>query len=147
MPDTKKSEEITRFLVNVPLFCSLPVRHLKKFADRFHENHYKAGEVIVKQGSPGIGLYIVYKGHAKVTRHTDEGSDVELDMLQAGSFFGEISLLDGSERSATVTALDDVTCLALRKYDFLDEISEEPEIAIEMLKEMGRRFRRIVSRI
>jgi CRP-like cAMP-binding protein len=103
--------------------------------------------VIVKQGSPGIGLYIVYKGHAKVTRHTDEGSDVELDMLQAGSFFGEISLLDGSERSATVTALDDVTCLALRKYDFLDEISEEPEIAIEMLKEMGRRFRRIVSRI
>lgn len=147
MPDNKKTEEITRFLVNVPLFSSLPVRHLKKFADRFNENHYKAGETIVKQGAPGIGLYIIYKGHAKVTRQTEDGSNFELDMLQPGSFFGEISLLDGAERSATVTAIDDVTCLALRKYDFLDEISEEPEIAIEMLKEMGRRFRRIVSKI
>lgn len=147
MPDNKKHDEIARFLINVPLFTNLSMRHLKKFAVRFYEARFAKDAVIVEQGKPAIGLYIIEHGSAKVVRKGEDGTDHMIDTLKATDFFGELALLDNEERSATVIALEDTVCLALRKYDFLDELGEEPEIAVEMLREMARRFRRLVEKI
>lgn len=145
--DTQKSEEVANFLSNVPLFATLPMRHLKKFALRFHEATYEAGDAIVEQDKPGIGMHIVVSGSAKVIRRHEDGTERQLDILLPKHFCGELSLLDNEERSASVIALEKTVCLGLRKYDFLDELREEPEIAIEMLRELARRFRRLVQNL
>jgi CRP/FNR family transcriptional regulator, cyclic AMP receptor protein len=145
--DAQRTDEIANFLSNVPLFATLPMRHLKKFAMRFHEATYEAGDAIVEQDKPGIGMHIVMSGAAKVVRKREDGTELQIDVLLPKSFFGELSLLDNEERSASVIATEKTVCLGLRKYDFLDELREEPEIAIEMLRELARRFRRLVQNL
>lgn len=145
--DSQKTEEIANFLSNVPLFSTLPMRHLKKFAVRFHEATYEAGDAIVEQDKPGIGMHIIVSGNAKVVRKHEDGTERQIDTLQPKHFCGELSLLDNEERSASVIATERTVCLGLRKYDFLDELREEPEIALEMLRELARRFRRLVQNL
>jgi len=143
--NVQKADEIAAFLANVPLFSTLPMRHLKKFALRFHEASYEPDELIVEQGKPGMGLHIIFTGSVKVMRKHEDGTEIMVDTLVPRHFFGELSLLDNEERSASVIALEKTVCLGLRKYDFLDELREEPEIAIEMLRELARRFRRLMQ--
>jgi CRP-like cAMP-binding protein len=145
--DSQKADEIAAFLADVPLFSTLPMRHLKKFAMRFHEATYEPGEMIVEQGKPGVGLHIVVSGSAHVVRTYDDDTQRHIDTLMPKHFFGELSLLDNEERSASVIAQEKTVCLGLRKYDFLDELREEPEIAIEMMRELARRFRRLVQNL
>lgn len=145
--DAQKAEEIANFLSNVPLFATLPMRHLKKFAQRFHEATYEAGDSIVEQDKPGIGMHIIMSGSAKVVRKHEDGTERQIDVLLPKHFCGELSLLDNEERSASVIALEKTVALGLRKYDFLDELREEPEIAVEMLRELARRFRRLVQNL
>jgi CRP-like cAMP-binding protein len=140
-------EDITEFLAKVPLFKELSDRHLKRIAKRIRERDYAAGEVIVEQGQPGIGLYIMVRGEAVVKRKMIDGGEREMDRLHRTDFFGELSLLDEAPRTASVIAADEVKCLALLKLDFLEELDHEPEMAIEMLKEMARRYRRMMSRM
>lgn len=138
-------DEISRFLAKVPLFRGLKERQLRRLAERMRERDFKAHEIIVEQGNPGIGLYIVVNGEARVLRKQADGGQVELDRLVRTQFFGELSLLDEAPRAASVVADVDMKCLVLNKLDFLDELQQEPEMAIEMLKEIAHRFRRIIS--
>jgi CRP/FNR family cyclic AMP-dependent transcriptional regulator len=139
-------DEISRFLGKVPLFRSLKERQLRRLAERIRERDFKAGDAIVEQGNPGIGLYIIVNGEARVVRRMADGSGTtELDRLSRTNFFGELSLLDDSPRSASVIADADMKCLVLSKMDFLDELEQEPEMAIQMLKELAHRFRRIIA--
>lgn len=143
--DTSKADEIAAFLAHVPLFATLPMRHLKKFALRFHEAQYQADELVVEQDKPGVGMHIVVSGSARVMRRHIDGTETQIDTLHPKQFFGELSLLDNEERSASVIATEPMVCLGLRKFDFLDELRDEPDIAIEMLRELARRFRRLVQ--
>jgi CRP-like cAMP-binding protein len=138
-------DEISRFLAKVPLFRGLKERQLRRLAERMRERDFKANEPIVEQGNPGIGLYIVVNGEARVLRKQADGGQVELDRLVRTQFFGELSLLDEAPRSASVVADVDMKCLVLNKLDFLDELQQEPEMAIEMLKEIAHRFRRVIA--
>jgi len=138
-------DEISRFLAKVPLFRGLKERQLRRLAERMRERDFKANEPIVEQGNPGIGLYIVVNGEARVLRKQADGGQVELDRLVRTQFFGELSLLDDAPRSASVVADVDMKCLVLNKLDFLDELQQEPEMAIEMLKEIAHRFRRVIA--
>ncbi|MCS6836788.1 MAG: cyclic nucleotide-binding domain-containing protein [Anaerolineae bacterium] len=138
-------DEISRFLAKVPLFRGLKERQLRRIAERMREREFKANEAIVEQGNPGVGLYIVVNGEARVLRRQADGGQLELDRLARTQFFGELSLLDEAPRSASVVADVDMKCLVLNKLDFLDELQQEPEMAIEMLKELAHRFRRIIS--
>lgn len=140
-------DEIARFLAKVPLFRSLPERHLNRLAKRIRERDYAPGETIVQQAEAGIGLYIMVRGQARVVRKQIDGVERELDILERFDFFGELSLLDDAPRTASIIAIDEVKCLALLKLDFLEELSHEPEMAIEMLKEMANRFRQIMSKM
>ncbi|QPC83226.1 cyclic nucleotide-binding domain-containing protein [Phototrophicus methaneseepsis] len=140
-------EDITEFLAKVPLFKELSDRHLRRIAKRIRERDYEADEVIVEQGQAGIGLYIMVRGEAIVKRQLLDGTEREVDRLHRTDFFGELSLLDEAPRTASVIAAENVKCLALLKLDFLEELDREPEMAIEMLKEMARRYRRMMARI
>lgn len=141
------TQEITEFFVKVPLFTQLNPKHIKKLAERARVRDYEAGEVIVEQGAEGIGLYIMAQGSAIVKRSHTDGSSIEIDTLQRFDFFGELSLLDDAPRSASVIANEPVKAVLLTKLDFLDEMEDDPHMAIAMLKTIAHRFRRIVTHL
>lgn len=145
MPEN--SDATTTFLTKVPLFHGLEARQLTQISKRFRERSYKPGDAIVEQGKPGIGLYIVQSGKAEVCRTRPDGSDFIVSALHPTDFFGELALLDEAPRSASVIAREATTCLILSQLDFLDALHEDPDMAIEVLKELARRFRRALENL
>jgi len=141
------SKDTSEFLAKVPLFRGLSRHDLERIANRMREREYKAGDNIVEQGAVGIGLFIIVEGSAEVVRTHPDGSRLKLDTVGRYDFFGELSLLEDTPRTASVIALEATHCLALSKLDFLDELESDPVIAIEMLKELAARFRRLVVQL
>jgi CRP/FNR family transcriptional regulator, cyclic AMP receptor protein len=142
---TVTTQDIVEFLAKVPMFTKLKSKQLEKLAARARVRDYDAGSVIVEQGTEGIGLYIMARGIAKVTRMHPDGSRVEIDTLERFDFFGELSLLDDAPRSASIIADEPVKAVVLSKLDFLDELEDDPGMAVVVLKELAHRFRRLVS--
>jgi CRP/FNR family cyclic AMP-dependent transcriptional regulator len=95
--------------MGVPLFADLSRRQVRKLAALMTEARYRDRRVIVEAGTPGTAFFIIAAGKAKVYRGTVP-TGRPLTRLGPGEFFGEIAVLDGGPRSATVVADGDVTC-------------------------------------
>jgi len=104
---------IVELLRSVPLFSSLPDHDLKQVADRMKEVHFPSGTAVAKQGETGVGFHLLVEGTAEVSRN-----GTPLTTLSHGGYFGEIGLIDGGPRSATVTATSDLTTVSLVGWDF-----------------------------
>lgn len=126
---------ITR-LKQVPLFSSCSKRDLETIARVVKDVHHKAGTVIAREGEPGIGLFVIHDGTAEVTIGGSKKAT-----LGPGEFFGEIALLDGGPRTATVTAASDVELLGLTEWVFRGLLQEHPQIAVKTLQSMASRLR------
>ena len=97
---------------------------------------HRAGTVIAREGEPGVGLFVIVDGEAEVTIGGKKKAT-----LGPGEFFGEIALLDGGPRTATVTAITDVKLLGLTEWVFRGLMQEHPSIAIKTLQQMAGRLR------
>jgi CRP-like cAMP-binding protein len=128
-------------LMNVPLFSELSKRHVKRVADVMEEERYHEGAKIVREGEDGDSLYVLVEGQADVVR---DGRTV--DRLLPGDFFGEISLLDGGPRTATIVADTPITVYAIRRGPFNRMLTQEPEIASKVLTALARRLRFMIRR-
>jgi len=124
-------------LAAVPLFSDLSSRHLKRMADLAEEVRFNAGDLIVQEGQPGGTFFVILEGEAKVTR-----KGRKLNELYPGDFFGEVSLLDGGPRTATVTAETPIVAIRLFRKEFAKLISADPEIALKIVAELASRIRR-----
>ena len=102
----------------------------------------REGTVLVAQDRPGDGLYIVYSGRVKVVMYGANGREVTLAILRPGEVFGELSMLDGGPRSATVVAMSDAQLLALPREDCMRHLQRNPQTALNLLGELARRLRR-----
>jgi CRP-like cAMP-binding protein len=107
---------------------------------------YPAGDEIIEEGAEfdeeTDGIFVVVDGAVEVRTGTSDGSEGRLLVkLGPGEFFGEMALLDGRPRSASVTAMDETQCLVLHRWDFLRELRKNPEIAIAMLSVLSGRIR------
>ena len=129
-------------LQSVNLFYDLNEKELGYIADRMVSRKYENGNYIFLEDSEGEQCFFVGEGSVKVTRLSKDGREVILAMLNAGDFFGEMSLLDGESRSANVIALEDTEVLTLNRKDFLVVLHDYPQIAIQLLKEMAGRLRK-----
>ena len=125
------------FLANVQLFKHLSREVLQKLASRIHLVALPTGHVI-KENEPTDGLYIIKSGMAQVTKPAASGDlAVDLATLAQGESFGEIGLIDGLPRSATVTAIEPMPCYYLPRPVFLTAVSEDPEISLGLLPAMA----------
>lgn len=106
-------DDIVSRLRGVALFANLGPAELDSIARRMKEVHFEAGRAIATQGDAGVGFHLIVEGEAEVT-----GEGVPRHRIGAGGYFGEIGLIDGGVRSATVTATTDLTTLALVSWDF-----------------------------
>ena len=126
-------------LAQVPLFAGMPPRFLKRLADKMDEQRFMEGATIVRQGEPGDTFYVIIEGEAKVT----DAKGRVLSRLIPGDFFGEISLMDGGPRTATVVAETNLTALALSRKDFSALLQSEPKVTVGLLKHAAALLRRL----
>ena len=131
------AKEVVAQLERVPLFSECSQRDLQTIARVVKDIDHPAGTVIAREGDPGIGLFVITKGTADVSI----GGRKKVT-LGPGDFFGEIALLDGGPRTATVTAVSDVSLLGLTEWVFRGLMQEHPSIALKTLQQMAGRLRR-----
>ena len=129
-------------LQSVSLFFDLSEKELGYIEEKMVARRYENGNYIFLEDSEGEQCFFVAKGSVKVTRLSKDGREVILTMLNAGDFFGEMSLLDGESRSANVIALEETEVLTLNREDFLVVLHDYPTIAIQLVKEMAGRLRK-----
>ncbi len=127
----------TRMLAGVPLFAGLSTRHLKRIGDLAETADYMAGASLVKEGTEGDAFYVIIEGLAKVVmgRRT-------INQLMPGDYFGEISLLDGGVRTASVVSETPLKVLVIDRKRFLKLLESESAIAINLLEGLARTIRR-----
>ena len=128
--------DIEQLLASVSLFRKLDRRDIRSLARLVKEQSYPPGKLIVIEGQPGLGLYVIAEGSADVV----QGGRV-LRTLKDGDFFGEMSLIDDMPRTADVRAATQVRCLTLAKWEFLGELESHPKMALPLLPMLSRRVR------
>jgi CRP-like cAMP-binding protein len=101
---------------------------------------YADGEVIIAQGDVGDCMYVIQAGRVEAVTGSGDG-ERRVAVLEGGDFFGEMALFDKEVRSATVRALGEARVLTIDKRALLKRISEDPLLAINLLKTMSRRVR------
>ena len=127
----------TQMLAGVPLFAGLSTKHLKRVRDLAEEADYMAGASLVKEGTEGDAFYVIIEGLAKVMV-----GKRAINQLMPGDYFGEISLLDGGLRSASVVSETPLKVLVIDRAPFLKLIESEGSIAIALLETTARAIRR-----
>lgn len=133
-------------LASVDLFAGLEKKDLQLLAGACQERKYSQGSTLIKQGDTGVGLYVITAGTVHITKETDpDRAEIDLGTAGPGNVLGEMSLLDDLPRSATVTAVDDVTALLLPVWEFRATLRNQPNIALRLLTTLSRRLRKAES--
>lgn len=138
--DKTQSEKQRRAdaLRRVELFSPLEQDEIDRLADALHPAPFTRGEVLTRQGAEAHWLYLVIAGDVAV-RVAKDGIDTEVARLGPGSFFGEMSLMTGEPRSATVVALTDVECYRLEAASFRDLLARRPPLAEPIARALAER--------
>jgi CRP/FNR family cyclic AMP-dependent transcriptional regulator len=138
----KVSLSIEDMLARVPIFVALSKEQLGTLARLVAHRTFPRGTVIIRENDTDAALYIILKGQVSVVKKGLEGQpDIKLATLEEGDFFGEMALLDGAPRSASVTALTPTECLLLTRWVFYTTLRSDPEIAVAMLPTLSKRVR------
>jgi CRP-like cAMP-binding protein len=131
-------DEKLDLLHSVPLFAGLDRRHLERLGMLTEEVDVPAGKVLIRQGEHGDDLMIIVSGEVGVER-----DGARLNQLGPGDFFGEIALVAGGPRTATVTAETVARLLVVNHRDFHAMMDEFPEVAVQVLTTLAHRLREL----
>jgi CRP/FNR family cyclic AMP-dependent transcriptional regulator len=130
-------------LTNVPLFQGLGLEELDALIPVTRTVSLTKREELFHKGDEGAQVYVVIRGKLKVLTTSDSGDDVVFSILGPGEVFGEIALLGGTPRTATVTAIDPCELLIIDRRDFLSFLRGHPEVAIKLLEVLAQRMKRV----
>jgi CRP/FNR family cyclic AMP-dependent transcriptional regulator len=143
MSAIRRSKEALDSLRTIPLFAVVDDEALEALADLLIERRIPKHQTIVEEGLPGDYMYVIRDGQVKVTKLSGDGREKILELLGPGDFFGEMSLLDNAERSASVKSLTETRILALSRNDFLKELRRNPDLSMAVIQELTRRVRQM----
>jgi CRP-like cAMP-binding protein len=129
-------------LASVDLFSRLERHDLARLAKTVVQRSYKQGEEIVKEGEQAVAFYVIVKGKVAITK-----SGKPLDEMGPGESFGDMALLDGFPRVASVVAQEPTDCLVMTRWDFTAELRTNPSIALAMLPILSKRIRELDERL
>ncbi len=128
-------------LDRVPLLSSLPPERRHALAEQMKLNSYPKDAVVISKGAKCDGLMFLIEGSLQVVDYSEDGREIGLNFFQPGQFFGELALIDGLPRSASVIALEPSQVAILPKEHALPLITQNPPVAEAMLKHLARVIR------
>jgi small-conductance mechanosensitive channel/CRP-like cAMP-binding protein len=130
---------VNTYLGEVGLLTALSKAERNKLAAGVAERRYAAGERVVRQGDRGSEFFIVVSGKVRVTVRREDGRAAEIGTFGPGFFFGEMALLTGEPRRATVTATEDTDVVVIGKDEFREIIAAHPKIAVKLSAAVEKR--------
>jgi CRP/FNR family transcriptional regulator, cyclic AMP receptor protein len=128
-------------LRNVPLFQGLKDAELDRILEIGKEVRHSAGKPVVEQSESGVGFHLILEGDASVTV-----GDREVGVFGPGTYFGEMSILDGKPRSASVIPITELVTFSIPAWNFNELLERNPSIARALLVELSARIRRLDER-
>lgn len=138
----EKAEESKRLgLAGIPFFRGLSSTTLEKISRLMVNASFKAGHTIFSEREQGDALYVVESGIVRLWVRDEDANEITLSNVYPGDFFGEMSVIDGSRRSANATVVLDTTLHCLRREEFQDFLAEHPQAALEVLRGIGAQLR------
>ncbi|MGW0805809.1 Crp/Fnr family transcriptional regulator [Nonomuraea sp. NPDC002799] len=137
--------QVADVLARIPLFRVLGESGIQSTARAGLARRYRSGQIIFHQGDPGESLYVLLDGLVKVVFTTEHGDEIVLNMLSGGDTFGEMALLDGSPRSASIVTVRPAWVFVLPRARLLELMREHPGLADEFLRMLGHMVRRLTG--
>jgi CRP-like cAMP-binding protein len=134
-------------LAGIPLFAKLTPDELAALARLLKPRRFSAGQTVVLIGDRGTDFYVVQQGRVQVSAPDESGTEVAIAELGPGTFFGEISLLDGGPRTANVRAADESTLLSLDRAQFVQFLMSHPAASVHILTTLGARQRDLLVKL
>lgn len=116
----------------VEMFRALSNEETANLAGRLRKEGFALGEVIIREGEQGESLYVLARGRVRILLSLRSGLTEQVGTLEPGDFFGEMSLMTGEARSATVIAMDQVDCYVMEKAHLVETLAKRPELAAEL---------------
>ena len=127
--------DVQQAIENAPLFAQVPKKEMKRLCKAFTGRQFPAGAVIIEQGKPGVGFFVIASGSATVAVR---GKTIR--SLKAGDHFGEVALIDDGPRMAEVTAETDMECYALAAWEFRAFVKDNPDVAWALMQSLVKRI-------
>lgn len=124
-------------MVKVPIFSQLTGRELKKVGSIVHRREYTSKEYVFKQDDPGLGMYVIEDGEVEIVYTEESGIEKGLALLKSGDFFGELSLLDESPRSASAIAKRQSKIIGFFRPDLIALLDRSPKAGTKILFKLG----------
>jgi uncharacterized membrane protein len=141
MSDEPAPDDQDLGLMAISLFKDLSPEALEKMSSLLDNVSFKTGEIIFHEHDKGDALYVVHSGKVRIWVHDEDGRDVTLAELAPGDFFGEVSVLDGGERSANATVTAAGLLHRLTRQDFDEFLLAHPQAALEVIRGITSRLR------
>ncbi len=137
-----QTEMTLEALRSVPLFASLDDNTAAKLRSLLQVKNVPTGTRLFQKGESGDAMYLVESGRVRISITDEDGHQVTLAENAQGDFFGEMALIDGRQRSADASVIDDARLAVLSRQDFLSFVRSSPDLALEMLAALTDRLRR-----
>lgn len=134
----REDEDIEAILRGIEIFSSLTHEELSLIERIIHLRTYLPNEVIVSQGAPGVGMYIIQTGVAHVLLEVPQGEVIHLATLGERQFFGEMSLLDGTPRAASVVSRERTRIIGFFRADLMDLVSQSPRLGLKIIYRLSQ---------
>lgn len=134
-------------LRRIPLLSRLDDAELSRLQPLLVERSIGANEPVIWVGEAGSEVFLIQSGSVAVVAPDEQGKEVILSRLKGGDFFGDLALLDGGPRSASVRTLEPCEMLVLKRADFLKFLRQNPDAAIDVLSTIGKRYREILEKL
>lgn len=141
LPDKRK------LLANTLFFREISSSELDKILAFSSERHFNDSQIIFQKGDAGGDLLVVLDGKVRISTSSNDGKEIILNTIFRGELFGEIAFIDGLERSATATAIEESSLLTIRRSDFIPFLKKNPEISIYLLKVLCKKLRDTSERV
>lgn len=140
-------ETVVRILKKFPFFYTVSDALLEKVGKIGIEKSYAKDECIFNEGEqPGV-MGLIIEGKVKVVKHSPEGKDVIVRIIEKGQIFGEVAVFDNKPYPASAIAMVDTKAFVLERFKLIELLNKEPQIALDIIADLGRKLRDILDTV
>jgi CRP-like cAMP-binding protein len=134
-------------LAQASIFEGLDQGQIDALARMAIRKSYRTREIVLRKGDPAMQIFVIASGRLKAITRGSEGRQAALSIMGPGEVFGEVAVLDGEPRSATISALEPCELLILNRNEFFHFLERNPTAAVGLLQVLARRLRRLSERV